>query len=150
MKKIVRTIWIGTLSGLAFLTACNGPKGLSRQERKQLIKERNNIQEMLRAREGSCVYGSPDVIARYKAETYRLQSQLDSINAKLGQEVDLDKSARRAELQQRIATLRAELQDREGSCVYGSPEIIEEYSRQTNHLRGEVMELEKELRALDE
>ena len=148
MKKIVRTIWVGALSGMALLTACCGQKGLSRQERKQLLKERNNIQEILKAREHECVYGSPEVMDRYQAEHYRLQNKLDSINAKLGQEVDLEKSARRVKLQEQIASLRAVLMERESSCVYGSPEVIEEYGRETNRLRGEMEKLEKELREL--
>lgn len=148
MKKIVRTIWVGALSGMALLTACCGQKGLSRQERKQLLKERTNIQEILKAREHECVYGSPEVMDRYQAEYYRLQNKLDSINAKLGQEVDLEKSARRVKLQEQIASLRAVLMERESSCVYGSPEVIEEYGRETNRLRGEVEKLEKELREL--
>lgn len=149
MKKVVRTIWIGALSGLALLTSCDGPKGLSRQERRQLMKERENIQEMLKKRESACVYGSPEIMDRYKTETYRLMSQLDSINAKLGATVDLEKSARRLQLQEEIAKLRAILYDREQSCVYGSPEIIEEYSRETGRIRGEVEKMEKELRELE-
>lgn len=157
MKKVVRNAWIGVLSGLAVLTACNGPKGLTRQERKQLLKERDSIQEMLRAREGACVYGSPEVIASYQVEGYRLQNRLDSINAKLGEKVDLEASARRLErqerrlaLQERLSELRAVLYEREHACVYGSPEIIEEYGRETRRLRGEAEQLTKELQELEE
>ena len=150
MKKVVRNIWIGTLSGLAFFTACCGQKGLSRQERKQLIKERNSIQEILKERESSCVYGSPEVLERYSLETYRLRNKLDSINAKLGENVDLEKNARRLRLRERLADLRATLIERESSCVYGSPEIIEEYSRETNRLREEVLKIEQALKELDE
>lgn len=149
MKKIVRNIWIGALSGLAFVTACNCTKGLSRHERKQLEKERDSIQEMLKERENAKIYGSPQVMSRYHNETYRLRNQLDSINAKLGEDVDLEKSARRLELQKQLTELRAVLEEREGSCVYGSPEIIQEYGRETNRIRGEVKKLEEELRALD-
>lgn len=148
MKKIARTVWIGALSGLAFLTACADSKGLSRQERKQLMKERDDIRELLRAREGADIYGSPEVMDRFRVETYRLQNQLDSINAKLGVEVDLERSARRLDLQERLAKLRAVLLEREQACVYGSPEIIEEYGRETGRIRGEVEGLEKELREL--
>ena len=149
MKKVVRTVWIGALSGLAFLAACCSQNGLTRKERKQLIKERDSIQEILTRREGAAVYGSPEIIANYAAETYRLRSQLDSINYKLGEDVDLEKSARRVALQERIAELQAALQRREGACVYGSPEIIEEYGRETQRMRDEVEALRKELRNLD-
>ena len=148
MKKVVRTVWIGTLSGLAFLAACCSAKGLSKAERKQLEHERDSIQDILTRREGAAVYGSPEIIARYGAETYRLRSQLDSINYKLGEDVDLEKSARRVALQERIAELQAALQRREGACVYGSPEIIEAYGRETQRMRDEVDALRKELREL--
>lgn len=150
MKKIVRTVWISALSGLAFLTACCSSKGLTRSERKQLVKERDSIQEILKMREMAAVYGSPEVLANYAAETYRLRNQLDSINYKLGEDVDLEKSARRLELQQRIAELQGALQRREGACVYGSPEIIEEYGRETRRMRDEVEALRKELRDLND
>ena len=149
MKKIVRTVWIGALSGMAFLSACCTPKGLTRQERKELMKERDSIQDILQAREGACVYGSPEVIAEYGLETYRLRNQLDSINAKLGEDVDLEKSARRVTLQQRIAELQSALQRREGACVYGSPEIIEEYGRETRRMRQELEDLRHELNELN-
>ena len=149
MKKVVRTVWIGALSGLAFLAACCSQNGLTRKERKQLVKQRDSIQEILTRREGAAVYGSPEIIARYGAETYRLQNQLDSINAKLGVFVDLEKSARRVALQDRIVELQAALQRREGACVYGSPEIIEEYGRETQRMRDELQAVRKELKELN-
>ena len=131
------------------MAACCSAKGLSKAEKKQLEKERDSIQEILTRREGAAVYGSPEIIANYAAETYRLRSQLDSINYKLGEDVDLEKSARRVALQERIAELQAALQRREGACVYGSPEIIEEYGRETQRMRDEVEALRKEIRNLD-
>lgn len=151
MKKVVRTVWIGALSGLAFLAACcSSTKGLTRAERKQLIRERDSIQDMLTRREGAAVYGSPEIIARYGAETYRLQNQLDSINAKLGEDVDLEKSAQRYALQQRIADLQAALQRREGACIYGTPEVMEEYGRETQRMRDEMQGLKKQLKELNQ
>ena len=49
------------------------------------------------------------------------------------------------ELKERIAELRAIVEEREMSCVYGSPEIIAEYGRETGRLRQELNELQKEL-----
>ena len=86
MKKVVRTVWIGALSGLAFLAACCTTKGgLTKAERKQLMKERDSIQEILKMREMAAVYGSPEIIQAYGLETLRLRNQLDSINYKLGE-----------------------------------------------------------------
>lgn len=149
MKKVVRTVWIGALSGLAFLAACCTQNGLTRKERKQLVKERDSIQEILTRREGAAVYGSPEIIANYKLENLRMQSRLDTINAQLGEEVDLEKSAQRVALQERIANLQAALQRREGACVYGSPEIIEEYGKETRRMRDELEAVCKELRELE-
>ena len=149
MKKVVRTVYIGALSGLAFLAACCSQNGLTRKERKQLVKERDSIQEVLKRREGAAVYGSPEILAQYQAETYRMQSQLDTINAKLGENIDLERSARRVALQERIVELQAALQRREGACVYGSPEIIEEYGRETNRMRQEVKSLQQQIKDLD-
>ena len=150
MKKVVRTVWIGALSGLAFLAACCSTKGLSKAEKRQLEHERDSIQEVLARREGAAVYGSPEIIARYGLETYRLQNQLDSINAKLGEDVDLEKSARRLALQERVAELQAALQRREGAAVYGSPEIIEEYGKETQRMRDELKAVKKELKELNQ
>ena len=150
MKKIVRTVYIGALSGLAVLAACCTTKGgLTKSERKQLVKERDSIQEILKGREGSAVYGTPELMARRALENVKLQNQLDSINARLGENVDLERSARRVELQERITELQTALQRREGACVYGSPEIIEEYGRETQRMRQELDAVKKQLKELD-
>lgn len=156
MKKVVRTVWIGALSGLAFLAACCSTKGgLTRAERKQLIKERDSIQEILKMREMAAVYGSPTIIQKYGLETLRLRNQLDSINYKLGEEVDLNKSAKQLEMKQKRVTLMERLEqlqnairERESSCVYGSPEILEEYGRETRRMKQEAADLEKEIQEL--
>lgn len=152
MKKLVRTVWIGALSGLAFLGACCTTKGLSRAERKQLIKERDSIQEILKMREMAAVYGSPTVMQNYGLETMRLRNQLDSINYRLGEDVDLEQSAKQLEMKQkrvnlvqRLEQLQNAIREREGSCVYGSPEIIEEYGRETWRMRQEAEEIQKQL-----
>ena len=43
------------------------------------------IQEILKRREGASVYGSPEIIQAFGAETQRLRHQLDSINNILGE-----------------------------------------------------------------
>jgi ubiquinone biosynthesis protein UbiJ len=149
MKKVVRTVWICALSGLAFLAACCSSKGLTRAERKQLKHDRDSIQEILKMREMSAVYGSPEIIADYGMETARLRYELDSINARLGEDVDVEKSRQRYTYKQRLAELKRELSRREGACVYGSPEIIQRYGEETRRLREQVEEVEQQLRELD-
>lgn len=86
MKKLGRTIWVGILAGLAFLGACGTHKGMTKDERAQLIKERDSIQQILKGREGACVYGSPEIIQAFGDETNRLRHQLDSINKRLDED----------------------------------------------------------------
>ena len=136
---------------MAFLAACCTSKGLTRAERKQLKHDRDSIQEILKMREMSAVYGSPEIIADYSAETARLRYQLDSINQRLGKkDVDLEKSKPRSDLEQRLAELKRNLQRREGACVYGSPEVIQRYGEETNRLRQEIENVEKQLQELDQ
>ena len=107
-------------------------------------------------REMSAVYGSPEIIARYGVETMRLRYELDSINQRLGEEVDVDaakaayeKSKTRAQLVERLQQLRVAISNREGACVYGSPEIIEEYGRETERMRQEAEEIQSQIKELD-
>lgn len=163
MKKIVRTVWIGALSGLAFLAACTAKNGLSRSERKQLIKQRDEIQTLLKMRESSAVYGSPEVMMNYGLQTMRMRNKLDSINFRLGENVDIEKSTEQLkkrekevnnfmktkELRMRLESLMATIREREGSCVYGSPEIIEEYGRETRRLRQEAEQIRKQIEDIE-
>ena len=151
MKKVVRTVWIATLSGLAFLAACcSSTKGLSKAERKQLVRERDSIQEILSRREGSTIYGTPEIMAQYKLENYRLHCELDTINAKLGEDVDFEKNAQRYALQQRITELQTTLKRREGACIYGTPEVMEEYGRETRRMQEELQGLKNQLKELNQ
>lgn len=47
-------------------------------------------------------------------------------------------NARRAELQERLENLRATIREREMSCVYGSPEVMQSYSATTREMRHEA------------
>lgn len=49
------------------------------------------------------------------------------------------------ELKARIAELKEIVEDREMSCVYGPPEMIAEYGRETQRLRQELDSLQREL-----
>jgi len=51
----------------------------------------------------------------------------------------------KGELKDRIAEIQARIKEREMSCVYGSPEIIEQYGRETRRLRHEMDSLQKVL-----
>jgi len=70
----------------------------------------------------------------------------DGLNVKNNDKISADSiSARRAELQARLEKLRATIRDREMSCVYGSPEVIQSYSADTRAMRHEADSLQKVL-----
>ena len=114
-------------------------------------------------REGSAVYGSPEVMMNYGLETMRMRNKLDSINFRLGEDVDIEQSTERLrkrekevsnfmktkELRMRLDGLMATIREREGSCVYGSPEIIEEYGRETRRLRQEAAKIQQQIEDIE-
>lgn len=74
------------LSAFAFLVACVSNKGLTKTERASLERERDSIERIIKGRESACVYGSPEIIQAYSAETQRLREQLKDINARLSED----------------------------------------------------------------
>ena len=153
MKKIIRIVWISALSGLAFLAACCGVKGLTRAERKKLLEERKTIEKNLADREPF----NPKtdfLFLESQSEYYNMLNRLDSINFRLGEDIDLAKNIRRRELLYRIDSLQAMVCQEESAKVYGSPEVIAEYKRQSaariDQLETEIKNTREELEALDQ
>lgn len=127
MKKIVRIVWISALTGVAFLSACCTQNGLTRRERKQLTKEREQVEMQLSKCKGPEI-DTPDIdeyMAR-RNEVYSLQNKLDTINFRLGEDVDLDRNVRRRQILQRIDSLNFLIETYSPPCIYGSPEMMEE------------------------
>ena len=60
------------------------------------------------------------------------------------------KAQRRQQLQQRLEALRNIIEERQNSEIYGPPEMIEEYGRETRRLQAEADSLENELKILEE
>ena len=61
---------------------------IKEQRRSELINQLNEIRTILKRREGACIYGSPEVMERYKEETNRLRQQEAELVKALS---DLDK-----------------------------------------------------------
>lgn len=137
MKKVVRSVWICALSGLAFLTACTVQNGLTRKERKQLMKERKQLEMQLSKVKSDEMENPPEddpnfyrcfweeYTAHYQ-EKYALENKLDSINYRLGEDIDLDRNFRRRQILQRIDSLNLLVKSYIPACIYGSPEMMEE------------------------
>ena len=133
MKKVVRTVWISLLSGLAFLAACTGIK--------------NSVKD----NKFEALYGSPEVnapaanqesIDEMNARLYRIEQRINEMKNPDGQD-------RRTQLQQQLDSINNILKRREGACIYGSPEVMEKYRNETLRLHREASKLQQELEDLD-
>jgi hypothetical protein len=99
--NVLRKIWIGLLSGTALISSCTtgrhpcvyGPPPVdtlnsvemsSKEQRRSELRQRlEAVQNILREREGAKVYGSPEIIQKYKKETQRLRNEADSLSREL-------------------------------------------------------------------
>ena len=59
------------------------------------------------------------------------------------------KADRREVLRQRIESIHAIVEERQNSEIYGSPEMMKEYARETRRLQAEADSLEQELKAME-
>lgn len=159
MKKVVRSVWICALSGLAFLGACCTQNGLTRKERKQLLKEREQV-EMQLSKYKDDEIDTPfiDEYMGHRSEKYALENKLDSINYCLGDSIDLDRNVRRRQILQRIDSLNFLVKTYTPSLYYGPPsdlddddtieekviveDDIERWERQLEEARKELIEFD--------
>lgn len=133
MKKVVRTVWISLLSGLAFLAACTGIK--------------NSVKD----NKFEALYGSPEVNApaANQESIDEMNARLDRIEQRINEMKNPDGQDRRAQLQQQLDSINNILKRREGACIYGSPEVMEKYRNETLRLHREASKIQKELEDLD-
>lgn len=104
MGKWFRKLWIGLLSGMAALAACNifspppcyyGPPPFDpstkedsavkvRNERLEALRQRiDAIRDILEERRNSEIYGSPEMMEEYERENRRLEAEADSLEREL-------------------------------------------------------------------
>ena len=122
MKKVVRTVWIGLLSGLAFLAACTSSKNCSEAN----ASAKPNQEEM-----------------------DEMNARLDRIEQRLKEMKTPDGQDKRTQLQQQLDSINNIIHRREGACIYGSPEVMEQYRNETLRLHKEVSRIQKQLEDLD-
>ena len=132
MKKVVRSVWICALSGLAFLGACCTQNGLTRKERRLLRKEREQVEMQLAKVKSDEFENSEEDDPNYYQyyweafmehfdEKYSLENRLDSINYRLGEDIDLDRNVRRRQILKRIDSLDFLIKAYILPWVYGPP-----------------------------
>ena len=121
MKKVVRTVWIGLLSGLAFLAACTSSKGLSRAERKQLKAERTDLINLIN-QQSAYSSNDPRVMFEIKQSEMGLRQRLNEIDQQLGNEKAIAKNNAQmgivhSEMDSLMKVINAEVEP----CLYGPP-----------------------------
>lgn len=158
MKKVVRSVWICALSGLAFLGACCTQNGLTRKERKQLRKEREQV-EMQLAKVKSEEWENPEendptyyqyyreAFMEHFDEKYSLENRLDSINYRLGEDIDLDRNVRRRQILKRIDSLDLLIKSYIPPCVYGPPPgMYPDYDEEQANIESDISIWERQLK----
>lgn len=144
MKKVVRTVWISLLTGLAFLVACTSSKGLTRAEKKQLKAERTAIITEIEQQRQDCESETdPGVLLQYRNSEYSLRSRLSVINSKLGDsDAQIENGEQMGIIVTEIDSLRAVLDaEHEYEVLYGVPTIDPTYEQQMkNQRRKELQE----------
>lgn len=180
MKKVVRTVWISMLTGLAFLVACHAQNHLTRAEKKQLKAERAAIEAEItqpvpnlsldeqlkhkmweltrleRIHEINSLLGDKDETLKSEAAMNQVNSDIISIQEVIkGSSQELlygppVVSNPKVELMNEYDRLINILKRREGACVYGSPEVIKRYGQETDSIRKRAQEIKKQLDEWDQ
>ena len=172
MKRFFKKTWIAILAlATTVVAACSSSRHTNKQEdpNNQSINSDNNnvesdtlsaqradvqarldeLRRVIQEREMSCIYGSPEMIQRYGAETQRLINEADSLQTLLDNGYGASNTKKKSELKKRLKELKAVIEDREMSDVYGSPEMIEEYQAETQQLRLEAAEIQRQIDAIE-
>lgn len=151
MKKVVRIVWISALTGLAFLSACLTQNGLTRKERKQLRKEREQVEMQLaecqKVTELPIHEAFYPEYMEYFDKKYALENKLDSINYRLGDSIDLDRNIRRRQIMKRIDSLDFLIKTYIPPCVYGPPPgMYPDYDEEQANVESDISIWERQLK----
>jgi len=151
MKKVVRIVWISALTGLAFLSACLTQNGLTRKERKQLRKEREQVEMQLAECQKVTELPMHEAFyakyMEYFDKKYALENKLDSINYRLGDSIDLDRNIRRRQIMKRIDSLDFLIKTYNPPCVYGPPPgMYPDYDEEQANKESDISIWERQLK----
>ena len=122
MKKIVRTVWISMLTGLAFLVACTTHNRLTRAERKQLKSERTTIEESLNQ---DVVFQNEDPKQQMEYRLWEMaqRQRLNEINEILGDSVSLKQNQEAmSAIQHEMDSLAIIMNQETPPLLYGPPQ----------------------------
>ena len=147
MKKIVRTVWISLLTGLAFLAACTTHNRLTKAERKQLKSERTSIEEALN-HEVSFNEDESRKQLEYRTWEMAQRQRLNEINEILGDTVALKNNQKAmSAIQHEMDSLAILLDNDTPSLLYGPPQN-NDYDTIKEQRRSELMNQLNDIRRI--
>ena len=130
-----------------------------------MIVKRSELEILNRLDEINALLGDEKASIENTNEMNRINSQIDSLQRVIdeskippcvygppvndpGYEQFL-KEQQRNELMRQLDMLNRVIEDREGACVYGSPEVIQRYEEETQELKRQRAEINAQLKELD-
>lgn len=172
--RIVKKTWIGILAlATAVVAACTSTKRASQNEadknasddtnnpnadanmpevgdsidaiRAEKQKNLEDLRRIIREREMSCVYGSPEVMREYSANTRAMRHEADSLQNELLDMLQSEKNT----LKERLGAIDETLNGRSGAKVYGSPEMINKYNARNKELQESRNSIQKKIDKID-
>lgn len=121
------------------------PKDSINARRAELQVRLEKLRAIIKDREMSCVYGSPEVLQEYSAHTRELRQEADSLQNVLLNMLESEKQS----LNERLDSIDETIRGRSGAKVYGPPEMIKKYNARNRDLQERRDSIRNEIEKID-
>lgn len=121
------------------------PKDSITARRAEMQARLEKLRATIKERETSCVYGPPEVMKEYGAETRAMRREADSLQNELMNVLESERSV----LKERLDSIDETVRSRSGAKVYGPPEVMDRYNARSRELRQTRDSLENEIGKID-
>ena len=121
------------------------PKDSINARRAELQSRLEKLRAIIKDREMSCVYGSPEVLKEYSAHTRELRQEADSLQNVLLNMLESEKQS----LNERLQSIDETIKGRSGAKVYGPPEMIKKYNARNKDLQEQRDSIQREMEKID-
>lgn len=121
------------------------PKDSINARRAELQVRLEKLRAIIKDREMSCVYGSPEVLQEYSAHTRELRQEADSLQNVLLNMLESEKQS----LNARLDSIDETIKGRSGAKVYGPPEMIKKYNARNRDLQERRDSIRNEIEKID-
>ena len=121
------------------------PKDSINARRAELQARIEKLRAIIKDREMSCVYGSPEVLKEYSAHTRELRQEADSLQNVLLNMLESEKQS----LNERLQSIDETIKGRSGAKVYGPSEMIKKYNARNKDLQEQRDSIQREMEKVD-